>query len=60
VSNIISGEDSISKSGAGTLTLTGANISTGGTTVNVGTLGNTGNSTTVSGGILDLCGTTKT
>lgn len=59
---------SLIKVGAGTLTLSGINTYSGGTTVNAGTLqlsgagtlGSTGGTTAVSGGILDLGTTTQT
>jgi autotransporter-associated beta strand protein len=64
------GPGSLTKSGAGTLVLTGANSYTGGTTVSAGTLrlsgsgtlGGINNATTVNGGtaVLDLGGTSQT
>jgi fibronectin-binding autotransporter adhesin len=38
VSNVITGSGSVSKSGAGTITLSGVNLYTGGTSINAGTL----------------------
>ena len=54
----ISGTGSMTKLGAGTLTLTGNNAYTGGTTISAGTLqiGNAGTSGTVTGDILDNAG----
>jgi autotransporter-associated beta strand protein len=69
VSAILAGSGGVSKTTAGTVTLSGANTYTGGTTVSAGTLalsgtgtlGNIGNALTVSGsGTLDLGGTTQT
>ncbi len=62
------GQSSIAKSGVGALTLSGANTYTGGTSVSAGTLqlsgggtlGATTATTTITGGTLDLGGTTQT
>jgi fibronectin-binding autotransporter adhesin len=51
ISNIISGVNGLTKSGAGTLTLTGANSYTGGTLVSSGRL--TGNTTSLQGAIVN-------
>ena len=51
ISNIISGVNGLTKSGAGTLTLTGANSYTGGTLVSAGRL--TGNTTSLQGAIVN-------
>jgi len=61
------GAIAFSKSGTGTITLTNANTFTGGTTLSgggitlsdVGTLGGSGNAVTVSGGTLNLGGSTS-
>ena len=52
---MISGTGTVTKSGAGTLTLTGNNIYAGGTTINTGTLslGNGGTTGSVDGNIVD-------
>jgi outer membrane autotransporter protein len=65
---VISGTGAFQQNGGGTTTLSGANTYSGGTTVSAGTLalsgsgtlGNTGNTLTVSGGTLDLGTTTQT
>ncbi len=65
---VLGGKLALTKQGSGTLTLSGANTYTGGTTVNAGTLslstgatlGATSNALAVSGGTLDLGGTTQT
>ncbi|MFD1474728.1 beta strand repeat-containing protein, partial [Ancylobacter polymorphus] len=51
LSNVISGDGSISKTGAGTLLLTGANTYSGGTSVNAGTLA--GTTTSLQGDIVN-------
>ena len=50
-SGIVSGTGSVTKQGAGMLTLSGANSYAGGTTINAGTLA--GNATSLQGAILD-------
>jgi autotransporter-associated beta strand protein len=68
LASIISGSGSLAKADSGTLTLTGINTYTGGTNVAAGTLQISGSGTlggnsgalTVSGGALDLGGTTQT
>ena len=66
IANNISGAGSVTQSGASTLTISGTNGYTGGTSVQLGTLrvlgtlGSTASNTTVSGGILDLQATTQT
>ena len=52
---MISGTGTVTKSGAGTLTLTGDNTYTGGTTISAGTLslGNGGTTGSVAGNIVD-------
>ncbi len=68
VSAVLAGSGGVAKTGADTVTLSGANTYTGGTTVSAGTLqlsgsgtlGSTSGSTTVSGGTLDLGGTSQT
>ena len=68
VSAVLSGTGAVTKTTAGTVTLSGANVYHGNTTVSggtlaiagAGTLGATNSQTTVSGGILDLGGTTQT
>jgi fibronectin-binding autotransporter adhesin len=55
LSNVITGAGSISKSGGGALTLSGANTYTGGTTIAAGTLqlGNGGTTGSIVGNVLD-------
>jgi outer membrane autotransporter protein len=70
VSAVLAGSGSVGVNGGAstTVTLSGVNTYTGGTTINrgtlqisgPGTLGNTGNSLLVTGGTLDLGGTTQT
>ena len=68
LSGAIGGTDGLTKTGAGTLTLTGANSYGGGTTVGAGTLklsgsgtlGSTSGALTVNGGTLDLNGKNAT
>ncbi|MCE9542877.1 MAG: autotransporter domain-containing protein, partial [Verrucomicrobia bacterium] len=67
-SAVLAGNASVTKTGAGTVTLSGGNTYSGGTTLSAGTLvashfsalGNPTNSLTVNGGTLDLGGTTNT
>jgi autotransporter-associated beta strand protein len=68
-SGVLSGGGSLTKAGTGTMTLSGANIHTGGTTVSAGTLkigsatalgGNAGAASVTSGAVLDLNGITMT
>jgi autotransporter-associated beta strand protein len=68
ISTVLSGSVGLTKLGASILTLSGANIYTGGTTLSAGTLklsgtgtlGSTSGSLTVNAGTLDLNGTTQT
>ncbi|MFZ5781135.1 MAG: autotransporter-associated beta strand repeat-containing protein [Pseudomonadota bacterium] len=68
LASAITGAGGLTKAGAGTLTLSAANSYTGGTVVSggtlllsgLGTLGASSGSTTVTGGVLDLGGTTQT
>ncbi|WNJ92486.1 autotransporter-associated beta strand repeat-containing protein [Bosea sp. 685] len=68
ISAILGGAGSVVQSGPGTLTLSGVNTYTGGTTVSAGqltvgnasALGNVANATGVTGGVLDLGGFTVT
>ncbi|BCU78054.1 autotransporter-associated beta strand repeat-containing protein [Luteolibacter sp. LG18] len=63
VANVISGTGSVTKDGAGTLTLTGTNTYTGGTTVNAGKIAVNGSSLAdsgtlvITGGQVDVTGT---
>ncbi|MGX1789342.1 autotransporter domain-containing protein [Bosea sp. NPDC055332] len=66
--NVINGNGSVIKTGAGTLTLTGTNTYTGGTTIAEGklsisaeaNLGNVAAALTLDGGVLQVTGTTLT
>src|SRR5262245_47091818 len=65
ISSVLSGGNGLTKSGAGTLVLGGANIFTGGIAINAGTLstavdsrlGNASNGVTINGGTLATTGT---
>ena len=67
-SGVIAGGTNVTKQGSGSMTLSGINSYTGGTTVaagtlqvsGAGTLGAASGATSVSGGILDLGGTSQT
>ena len=68
ISSVISGPAGLAKAGAATLTLSGANNYTGGTSISAGTLllsgagtlGDTGNTLSITGGTLDLGNTNQT
>ncbi|MEN5297834.1 autotransporter-associated beta strand repeat-containing protein, partial [Brucella sp. TWI559] len=68
VDGVLNGSAELTKTGSGTVTLTNTNGYTGGTSLNAGTLALSGNgtlgadtnTTTVSGGTLELGGTTQT